>query len=131
MTEIEEIRRRKMEELMERIERRGWPQKPVMIGDGSLDDFAKKYPLAVVDCWAPWCGPCKPVSQIIEELAKEMNGKVAFGELNIDENQKTALRYGIMSIPTLLVFKKGEFIDRIIGAMPKGEIKSRISAHLE
>jgi thioredoxin 1 len=84
----------------------------------------------VVDCWAPWCGPCRMVAPIIEELARDYAGKVVFGKLNVDENPQTATRFGIMSIPTMLIMMNGKEIDRIIGALPKHSIEERIRKHL-
>ncbi|MEM0022716.1 MAG: thioredoxin, partial [Archaeoglobaceae archaeon] len=85
---------------------------------------------AVVDFWAEWCMPCRYVSPIIDELSKEFAGKVAFGKVNVDENQGIAVKYGISAIPTLIFFKKGKPIDQIVGAMPKKEIKSWIESNV-
>lgn len=114
------LRRKKLEEMKKKfLYKEETPDKPVEVNDGNLDSFVKKYRNVVIDCWAPWCGPCLMIAPVIEELAKELKGKVVFGKLNVDENQHTAMKYRIMSIPTLLVFKDGRIIDRIIGAMPK------------
>jgi len=80
----------------------------------------------LVDCWAPWCQPCLIVAPIVEELADEYQGKVKFCKLNVDENSDIAARYGIMSIPTLLIFKEGKVVDQIIGAVPKEMIKEKL-----
>lgn len=80
----------------------------------------------LVDFWAPWCGPCRKVSPIVEELAKEYEGKVKVGKLNVDENQQTAGKYGIMSIPSLLIFKNGEPVKTIMGAQGKENLKRKI-----
>lgn len=80
----------------------------------------------LVDFWAPWCGPCRMVAPIVEELAEEYKGKVAFYKLNTDESPKVASTYGIRSIPTLLVFKKGEPVGQIVGFRPKGDLKKRL-----
>lgn len=84
----------------------------------------------VVDFWAEWCKPCKMVAPILEEIANEQVGKVVIAKLNIDENPQIAMRYSVMSIPTLLVFKDGEPVDRIVGAKPKGALMSQIEPHL-
>ncbi len=84
----------------------------------------------VVDFWAEWCKPCKMVAPILEEIANEQVGKVTIAKLNIDENPQIAMRYSVMSIPTLLVFKDGEPVDRIVGAKPKGALMSQIEPHL-
>ena len=84
----------------------------------------------VVDFWAPWCGPCKIVSPIIEELAKEFEGKVKVGKMNVDENSQTASTYGIMSIPSILIFKNGNPVKTIIGAQGKEKYKKEIEETL-
>ena len=102
------------------------PNAPLTVTDADIDAAIKKYDTIVVDCWAPWCGPCRMVTPIIEELAKEMQGKVVFGKLNVDENPATSAKHQIMSIPTLLVFKNGNLVDRLVGAFPKEELKKKL-----
>ncbi len=84
----------------------------------------------LVDFWAPWCGPCRMVAPIVEELAGEYEGQVSFYKLNTDENPQVSSRYGIRSIPTLLVFKNGEPVQQIVGFRPKGDLKKRLDAAL-
>ena len=123
MDELEILRRRKLEELRKKYVEGGnledMPDKPVEVSDGNFDEMIKKYKNIAVDCWAPWCGPCLMIAPVIEELAKELKGKIVFGKINVDNNPKTAMKYNIMSIPTILLFKNGELVDTIIGAMPK------------
>jgi len=83
-----------------------------------------------VDFWAPWCGPCRMVAPIVEELAEEYHGRVKFVKVNTDENLDTAMRYGIRSIPTLLLFKDGQLVGSIIGFRPKSELKKLIEKAL-
>ena len=81
----------------------------------------------LVDCWAPWCGPCRMIAPVLDELAAEANGRYLIAKLNVDENPETSGRYGIRSIPTMLIFKNGELIDTLVGALPKQAIASRLA----
>ena len=84
----------------------------------------------LVDFWAEWCGPCKMLSPIVDEISKEMEGKMKVGKVNVDDEQDLAMKYGIMSIPTLLVFKRGEVADQLVGAMPKAQLVAKLSKNL-
>jgi len=131
--ELEKIRQKKMEELMRKIpgeEKTGWPNEPVPITDETFQEILQRYPLVVIDCWAPWCAPCLMIAPIIEEMAKDYTGKIVFGKLNTDEAQGIAMKYGIMSIPTLLIFKNGKLVDQSIGAMPRQMLEPKIMKYL-
>ncbi len=106
------------------------PDKPVKLSDESMDEFVSKYPLTLVDFWAEWCGPCKMLGPVLKELAKDMQGDVAIGKLNVDENKGKSGEYGVSSIPTLLVFKDGEMVHRMVGALPKGALKKELEKFL-
>jgi thioredoxin 1 len=131
MDELDQIRERKRQELMRDAEAAlDWPSKPVEVSDASFNDFIKRYNVVLVDCWAPWCGPCRMVAPIIDALAQEMKGRMAFGKLNTDMNPRTSMRFQIEAIPTMLVFKEGEMVDRIVGAKPKDDLARRLKAFL-
>jgi thioredoxin 1 len=136
MDDLEEIKKKKLEQLKKQYMKRGnimenkWPDVPINILDADINEAMKKYPIIVIDCWAPWCGPCRMIGPIIEELAKEMKGKIVFGKLNVDENPQTSMKHNIMSIPTLLVFKNGALVDRIIGTMPKEMLIQKLKPYL-
>lgn len=84
----------------------------------------------LVDFWAEWCGPCRMVGPIVDELAGEYDGKVKVGKVNVDHNPEVSVKYGIRSIPALMIFKDGEVVDQIIGAVPKTHLKKQIDAQL-
>ena len=135
MNELEELRKKKLEQLKKQYMNGGkdmeenMPNTPLHVTDADIDENIKKYKTIVIDCWAPWCGPCRMVGPIIEELAKDMQGRIVFGKLNVDENPQTSAKHQIMSIPTLLVFKGGNLVDRLIGAVPKDTLKAKLETY--
>jgi len=129
--ELERLKMRKMREYLEEKtgktrEGTGYPSEPLEVSDANFDELVSRYPVVVVDFWAEWCAPCRAIAPVVKEMAKEMAGKVVFGKLNVDDNPATAARFGIMSIPTLLIFKDGRPVDAIIGALPKRHLAERI-----
>ena len=144
LAEDEELRKIRLKKLREMFRRKALEErlkspknqekkvlsKPVDLTDVTFKKAIQNHSLVVVDCWAPWCGPCRFLSPIIEEIARDYAGKIFFGKLNVDENPRVAMQYGIMSIPTLLIFKNGRLVDQIIGAMPRRMLEPRITRYL-
>ena len=136
--EMEQIRARKMREMEERVKAvedvgvtgGAVIGHPITITDSTFVETVKKYPLVVVDCWAAWCGPCKMIAPVLEELAKEYAGKIVFAKLNVDENPRIATEFAIMAIPTLFIFKNGEPVDVVQGAMPKPYFEAKLKEWL-
>lgn len=105
--------------------------KPVEITDDNFEtEVLKSDKPVLIDFWAVWCGPCKLIAPIVEELASEYDGKVKIGKLDVDSNQQTSIKYGVRSIPTLLLFKDGNLKDTIIGAVPKSKIVEKLNSVL-
>jgi thioredoxin 1 len=136
MDELERIKQKRLREMMRGAGSKaddsadGWPTMPIELADGTFNEVIRKYPLVVVDCWAEWCAPCRMVGPVVEELARDYRGRIVFGKLNVDSNGRTAQQYGIMSIPTLLVFKNGQLANRVVGAMPRDMLEPQITMYL-
>jgi thioredoxin 1 len=104
---------------------------PITLTDANFAQSVNKYPLLVVDFWAPWCGPCRMVSPVIEQLAGELAGKVVFGKVNVDENPRIANTFGIRSIPTIAIFKNGKNVDGFVGATSKSQMQTKIFSYID
>ncbi len=105
--------------------------KPVEVTDNTFRDEVIQHPgMVLVDCWAPWCGPCRMVAPILDELAEEYRGRVKIAKLNTDENPGISSQYGIRSIPTMLIFRNGTQVDRLTGALPRHEIERHLKSAL-
>jgi thioredoxin 1 len=100
------------------------------VTDGTFEqEIVKHDGLAVVDFWAAWCGPCRMIAPILDQLASEFIGKAKVAKLDVDANQQTAMRYNVRSIPTVLFFKNGQLVDQVIGAVPKSKLESKFQEH--
>jgi thioredoxin 2 len=105
--------------------------KPVVVTDATFQQEVVQSSLPVLlDCWAAWCGPCRMLAPIIDQLASELAGRVKIAKLNVDENQQTAAQFGVQGIPTMLIFKNGQVVDRLVGVQPKPAIMGRINRYI-
>ena len=127
--ELERMREKKLSELREK--KQGTHSEPIHVTDSNFKEITRKHRLALIDFWAPWCGPCRSLAPTIEELAKEYAGIILVGKLNVDENPDTAACFQVFSIPTMLIMKNGEEIDRIVGCAQKKYIQAALRKHLE
>jgi thioredoxin 1 len=106
--------------------------KPVVINKKSFErEVLQNNQLTIVDFWAPWCGPCKMIAPLLDEFASKYEGKVKVTKLNVEENSETSQHFGVTGIPTLLFFRNGQIVDRLIGAVPKSQLESRIQRLLQ
>ncbi len=133
--EVRRINERKFEEMLKQSSKpkESAPAasgKPVELTDANFREAVKSSPVVVVDFWAPWCGPCRAVSPVLEQLASEMAGQATFAKLNVDDNPVTSQQFGIQGIPTIMVFKDGEPVDGLVGAAPKQMIEARIRPYV-
>jgi thioredoxin len=133
--ELQRIREKKLEELKRSATgKAGKPAqsaprpegKVIVLDERQFPAAVRDHPFLVVDLWAPWCGPCRMVAPVIEELSAEFAGKITFGKLNTDENQRLAMTYGISAIPTIMLFARGKLVEKIVGAYPKPMLRDRI-----
>ena len=104
---------------------------PINLDDSDFTESINKFPLLLVDFWAPWCGPCRMMSPVIDQVGKEYQGKLVVGKVNVDENPSISRQFGISSIPTLILFKKGQAVNNIVGSVSKSRIDEMVRMHLE
>lgn len=132
--ELEKIKREKIRDMLRNatLEKmvKSKVNKPIEVTDSTFREIIQANKLVVVDCWAAWCGPCRMVAPIIDELANDYSGKIVFGKLNVDQNKEVAMNYHVMSIPTLLIFKDGKLIDQIVGALPRHILEPKLTQYL-
>jgi len=128
---LNEKKIKKLQELINEKEQLKNIKEPIVLGDSTFSQTINKFPLTLIDFWAPWCGPCRMMSPIIDEIGKDYLGKLVVGKINVDENPLVAGQFGISSIPTLLLFKRGQAVNKIIGSVSKNKIAEMIKMHLD
>lgn len=128
---INEIRMKKLQQIVNEKELLKNIKEPLDLDDSNFAQTINKYPLLLVDFWAPWCGPCRMMSPIINQVGKEYIGKLVVGKVNVDENPNISGQFGISSIPTLILFKRGQAVTNIIGSVSKSRIDEMVKIHLE
>ena len=129
--DLDQIRLRKTQAMLDQAKNSEQANnQPMTVTDYTFDKAVQTHDLLVVDFWAPWCGPCRMVGPIIEALSAEYAGKVAFGKMNVDENQIVPSSFRIMSIPTIIIFNHGKEVERLVGAYSKAHIESMIKRYL-
>ncbi len=105
--------------------------KALEVTDNNFDELIKGDKPVLVDFWAEWCGPCKMIGPVVEQLAGEFEGKVVIGKMDVDANSQVPAKFGIRSIPTLMIFKNGELVDKVVGAVPKSVLEQKLNEQLE
>ena len=128
---INEKRMKKLQQIVNEKELLKNIKEPLNLDDSNFAQTINKYPLLLVDFWAPWCGPCRMMSPIIDQVSKEYIGKLVVGKVNVDENPNISGQFGISSIPTLILFKRGQAVKNIIGSVSKSRIDEMVKMHLE
>lgn len=128
---INEKRMKKLQQIVNEKELLKNIKEPLNLDDSNFAQTINKYPLLLVDFWAPWCGPCRMMSPIIDQVGKEYIGKLVVGKVNVDENPNISGQFGISSIPTLILFKRGQAVNNFIGSVSKGRIDEMVRMHLE
>ncbi|BAK54553.1 thioredoxin [Sulfurisphaera tokodaii] len=131
MSEIDTLVReiaKRLEEKAEKILKK--EEATITITDSNIDDIITKNRVVFVDCWAPWCAPCHIYEPIFNKMAEKYKDKIVFGRLNVDENPKTADKYGVMNIPTTLIFLNGNLVDQIVGAVDETTLEEYIKKYL-
>jgi thioredoxin 1 len=133
--ELERIKYEKMRRLMSRAEKNQAEKpteysKPIHLDEGEFDEFIGSHDLVLVDFWAEWCGPCHMIAPILDEIARDYAGKLVVAKVNVDRNRGIAMRFGIMSIPTLILFRRGKPVEMMIGARPRPAMEEMVRRHL-
>ena len=128
---INEKRMKKLQQLINEKELLKNIKEPLNLDDTTFFQTINKFPLMLVDFWAPWCGPCRMMSPIIDQIGKDYLGKLVVGKMNVDENPLIARQFSISSIPTLILFKRGKEVNKVIGSVSKNKIDEMVKMHLD
>lgn len=128
---INEKRMKKLQQIMNEKELLKNIKDPLNLDDSNFSQTINKFPLLLVDFWAPWCGPCRMMSPLIDQIGKDYVGKLVVGKVNVDENPSVSRQFRISSIPTLILFKRGQTVNKIIGSVSKNKIDEMVRMHLE
>jgi len=128
---INEKRMKKLQQLINEKELLKNIKEPLNLDDTTFFQTINKFPLMLVDFWAPWCGPCRMMSPIIDQIGKDYLGKLVVGKMNVDENPLIGRQFSISSIPTLILFKRGKEVNKIIGSVSKNKIDEMVKMHLD
>jgi thioredoxin 1 len=130
--ELEQIRLKKIKAMLDTTAKghNTSSKQPIILNDNNFSTTIANNELIIVDFWAPWCSPCRMVGPVIEELTAQYTGKVTLGKMNVDENQTVPSSMGIMSIPTIVIFRQGKEVERLVGAYPKAHIEEIINRYL-
>jgi len=132
--ELKIINEKRMKKLQQIMNEKGLLKNikdPLNLDDSNFTQTINKFPLLLVDFWAPWCGPCRMMSPLIDQIGKEYMSKLVVGKVNVDENPTISRQFGISSIPTLILFKRGKAVNKIIGSVSKNKIDEMVRMHLE
>jgi len=127
---INEKRMKKLQQLINEKELLRNIREPINLEDTTFFQTINKFPIMLVDFWAPWCGPCRMMSPIIDQIGKDYLGKLVIGKINVDENPLIARQFSISSIPTLMLFKRGKEVNKIIGSVSRNKIDEMVKMHL-
>lgn len=128
--DVEKVKKEMVDKMVNENELKEYPAEPVEVTDSDFEETIEEYPIVLVDFWAAWCGPCKMMEPVLEELARNYQGDVVIGKMNVDKNQNIPSRFQVSSIPTMVLFKDGEVVDKMIGARGKEQLSQKFDQHL-
>jgi len=128
--DIEKIKEKMVDDMMNEGKSKQYPEEPIEVTDNDFQETLEEYPLVLVDFWAAWCGPCKMMEPVLEKIAEEYQGDVVIGKMNVDKNQNIPGKFQISSIPTMILFKNGEPVEKMIGALGKDQLVQKFEEYI-